>query len=151
METINPSYIPVRRAHRSRHSEVDWDNIELGQYSSDHMLICDYTEGGWQQPEIVPFGPFALLPTSLAFHYGQTIFEGLKAFRTKEGRIHIFRPDKHYERLTRTTERMCMPVISREWFIEGLRRLVELERDWVPAQAGSALYIRPFQIATDTR
>jgi branched-chain amino acid aminotransferase len=151
METINPTYIPVRRAYRSRHSEVDWDNLELGQHNSDHMLVCDYAEGAWQQPEIIPYGAFALLPSSLVFHYGQAIFEGLKAFRTSEGHIHIFRPDKHYERLLKTTERMCMPVISRELFIEGIRRLVGLEKDWVPAQPGAALYIRPFQIATDTR
>lgn len=151
MGIITTSYIPVRRAYRSRHQEVDWNNLELGQYSTDHMLICDFADGAWQQPEIIPFGSFALLPTSLVFHYGQAIFEGLKAYRTKDDKIHIFRPDKHYERLVRTTERMCMPVISRELFIEGIRRLVELERDWIPGQAAGALYIRPFQIATDSR
>ncbi|HVS95167.1 MAG TPA: branched-chain amino acid aminotransferase, partial [Puia sp.] len=91
------------------------------------------------------------LPTSLVFHYGQAIFEGMKAFRTIDGRVHIFRPDKHYERLLKTCERMCMPVVSRELFVNGLRTLLDLERDWVPARPGAALYIRPFQIATDTR
>lgn len=154
METINPTYIPniqIRRATRSRHQEIDWDHLELGQHASDHMLICDYAEGSWQQPEIVPFGSFTLLPTSLVFHYGQNIFEGLKAFRTIDGRIHIFRPDKHYQRMVKTTERMCMPVVSPELFIEGLRRLIQLDQDWVPAKTGASLYIRPFQIATDTR
>jgi len=154
METFGPTLIPdipIRRAYRSRSQEIDWDHLELGQYSSDHMLVCDYAEGSWQQPEIIPFGSFTLLPTSLVFHYGQAIFEGMKAFRTKEGRVHIFRPDKHYQRLVKTAERMCMPVVSRELFTEGLRRLIDLEREWVPAHAGAALYIRPFQIATDTR
>src|SRR5580658_9475615 len=94
--------IPVRRAYHSRLNEVDWSNPELGAYTSDHMLVCDYSDGGWQTAEIQPFGPFTLSPTTLALHYGQTIFEGMKAFRTKDGRIHIFRPDRHYERLTST-------------------------------------------------
>lgn len=151
MESATGIYIPVRRASHSRLEEVDWDNLELGLYNSDHMLVCDYAEGGWSGPEIVPFGPFSLLPTTLAFHYGQTIFEGMKAFRTEDGRISIFRPDKHYERLVRSAGRLCMPVVSQELFREGLRRLVGLEKDWVPGPAGSALYLRPFQIAIDTK
>lgn len=152
METINPTFIPIRRAHRSRHQEIDWthDQLEMGHHTSDHMLICDYADGGWQQAEIIPYGPFTLLPTSLVFHYGQTIFEGMKAFRTTEGRVHIFRPDKHYRRLVKSAERMCMPVVSRELFIEGLRTLIGLDKEWVPGREGSALYIRPFQIATDS-
>ncbi|HXO73659.1 MAG TPA: branched-chain amino acid aminotransferase, partial [Puia sp.] len=130
---------------------IDLNNPELGIYNSDHMLVCDYKEGRWLEPEIIPFGAFSLLPTTLAFHYGQTIFEGMKAFRTEDGRIHIFRPEKHYQRLVRSAARMCMPVVSQEVFIGGLRRLVGLDRDWVPGQAGGALYIRPFQIATDTK
>jgi branched-chain amino acid aminotransferase len=151
METTNIPYIPVSRAFRSRLSDVDWDNLQPGAVFSDHMLVCDYAEGRWQGAEIVPFGPFSLLPTALVFHYGQAIFEGMKAFRPEDDRVHIFRPEKHYERLARTAERLCMPVVAPELFREGLRRLVELERGWVPAQAGSALYLRPFQIATDSR
>jgi branched-chain amino acid aminotransferase len=151
METTSIPYIPVNRAYRSRLSEVDWDNLQPGAVFSDHMLVCDYAEGRWQDAEIVPFGPFSLLPTALVFHYGQAIFEGMKAFRTEDDRVHIFRPEKHYERLVRTAERLCMPVVAPELFREGLRRLVELERGWVPAQAGGALYLRPFQIATESR
>ena len=141
----------MHRAYETGLYDVDWDNLELGRYVTDHMFVCDYTAGSWQQAEILPFGPFSLSPTSLVFHYGQAIFEGMKAFRTEDGRIHIFRPDKHYERLARTAERLCMPVIPQELFTQGLRRLVELEQSWVPGQPGGALYIRPFQIATDTR
>src|ERR1700722_6704022 len=151
METVAAPYVPVNRAYQTRLGEVDWDNLETGRYVSDHMLVCDYTGGKWQQEEIVPYGAFSLPPTSLVFHYGQRIFEGMKAFRTADGRVHIFRPDKHYERLLRTAERLCMPVVGPGLFREGLRRLVELERSWVPSQDGAALYLRPFQIATDTR
>jgi branched-chain amino acid aminotransferase len=151
MSTITAPYIPVSRTYRSRLAEVDWDNLQPGAMCTDHMFICDFADGQWQDAAIVPFGPFSLLPTSLAFHYGQTIFEGMKAFRTEDDRIHIFRPDKHFERMTRTTERLCMPLLPRELFMEALTRLVGLERDWVPAQAGAALYLRPFQIATDNK
>jgi branched-chain amino acid aminotransferase len=151
MEISTGSYIPVNRVYHSRHSEVDWENLQLGTYTSDHMLVCDYSAGRWEQPEIQPFGPFLLSPTTLALHYGQTIFEGMKAFRTEDGRIHIFRADRHYERLERSAERMCMPVPPPDVFHEGLRRLVELEKDWVPGQAGTALYLRPMMIATDTK
>ncbi|GGB13209.1 branched-chain amino acid aminotransferase [Puia dinghuensis] len=151
MDTMMTPYIPVSRAYRSRLSEVDWDNLQPGAVATDHMLICDYAGGRWKDAEIVPFGPFSLSPTSLVFHYGQTIFEGMKAFRTEDDRVHIFRPGKHYQRLVKTAQRLCMPVVAPEIFREGLRRLVELEKDWVPAQPGGALYLRPFQIATDTR
>lgn len=151
MLTTTDFRIAVRRAAQSRLNEVDWDNLELGTYTSDHMLVCDYSNGCWQTPEIVPFGPFELAPTTLALHYGQTVFEGLKAFRTEKGRIHIFRPEKHYERLVRTTKRMCMPAPSPELFIEGLRQLVEIDRDWVPGQQGTSLYLRPMLFATGTK
>src|ERR1700722_17751460 len=151
METLEAPYVPVSRVYESRLEEVDWDDLQMGRYVSDHMLVCDYTEGKWQEAAIMPYGPFSLLPTSLVFHYGQTIFEGMKAFRTADGRVQIFRLHKHYERLVRTAERLCMPVVSPELFREGLRRLVELEQGWVPAQDGGALYLRPFQIATDTK
>jgi len=151
MNYIGDMHIPVRRAVHSRIREVNWDQLELGNYNADHMLVCDYSEGRWFGPEIMPFGPFSLLPTTLAFHYGQTIFEGMKAFRTEDGRVHIFRADKHYDRYVKSAERLCMPAVSSEVFIEGMRRLVQLDREWVPGAAGSALYVRPFQIATDSR
>jgi branched-chain amino acid aminotransferase len=151
METAALPYIPVRRAYETRLYDVDWDNLEMGRYTSDHMLVCDFSDGRWQQLQIVPFGAFSLLPTSLVFHYGQAIFEGMKAFRTENDAIHLFRPDKHYERFAKTAERLCMPVLPADLFREGLRRLVELEQNWVPGQPGGALYIRPFQIATDTK
>jgi branched-chain amino acid aminotransferase len=115
------------------------------------MLVCDYSSETWQAPEILPFGDLTLSPTALCLHYGQTIFEGMKAFRLENGKINIFRSDKHYERFVRSAERMCMPVVSREVFINGLSQLVDLDRDWVPKSEGGALYIRPFIIATEAR
>jgi branched-chain amino acid aminotransferase len=151
MATTTAPHIPVRRASRSRISEVDWHNLELGAAVSDHMLVCDFTDGRWQPAEIQPFGPFSLSPTTLALHYGQTMFEGMKAFRTADDRVHIFRPDRHYERLLKTTERMCMPTPPQELFMEGLRQLVELDKAWVPGQPGTSLYLRPMMFATGTK
>lgn len=143
--------ILIQKTVRSNIQEVDWDNLGFGKYQSDHMLICDYANNDWQAARIVPFGNLSLSPTTLAFHYGQTIFEGMKALRMKDGRINIFRPYKHYERFTLSAERMCMAVISQEIFIEGLHKLIELDGNWVPSQPGSALYIRPFMIATEAK
>ena len=89
MELITPFYIPAHRTTNSRLHEVDWDNLAFGQYNSDHMLVCDYTDGQWQAPQILPFGNFSLSPATLSLHYGQTIFEGMKAFRMEDGRINI--------------------------------------------------------------
>jgi len=151
MSITKSLYIPVQRAYETRLHEVDWDDLEFGKYFTDHMLICDHADDDWREPKIVPFGDLQLSPVALALHYGQTIFEGMKAFRMEDGAVNIFRPYKHYERLSLSAERLCMPVVPQEIFIEGLRRLVELDKAWVPAEAGSALYIRPFMIATEAR
>jgi branched-chain amino acid aminotransferase len=151
MELIPTVQISLRKTRHSRIGEVDWDNLVFGQHTADHMLICDYSDGAWKAAEIEPFGDFTMSPTALCLHYGQTIFEGMKAFRMENGKINIFRPGKHYERLVRSAERMCMPIFPREIFIDGLSRLVDLDRDWVSAKAGCSLYIRPFMIATEAR
>lgn len=151
MSLTKSLYIPVQRVYETRLHEVNWDDLEFGKYFTDHMLICDYADGEWREPQIIPFGDLQLSPVALALHYGQTIFEGMKAFRMEDGAVNIFRPYKHHERLSLSAERLCMPVIPQEIFIEGLRRLVELDKAWVPAEVGSALYIRPFMIATEAR
>lgn len=143
--------IPVHRTRRSRLREADLDNLEFGKYTADHMLVCDHDTGIWHSPMIVPFANLSLSPATLALHYGQTVFEGMKAFRMHNGQINIFRMDRHYERFTRSLERMCMAVPPREIFIEGLMKLVETDKAWVPSAKGSSLYIRPFVYASEAR
>ena len=143
--------IPVRRTTQSGINEVDFENLEFGKYVSDHMLVCDFTNGAWQPPQILPFANLQMSPSTLALHYGQTVFEGMKAFRMDDGRINIFRMERHYERFVRSLERMCMQVLPKEIFIEGLLQLVELDKAWVPSRAGDALYLRPFMIASEAR
>jgi branched-chain amino acid aminotransferase len=143
--------IPVTKVLRSKIDEVDFDNLEFGKYVSDHMLVCDYVHGEWQTPQIVPFEDMQMSPATLALHYGQTIFEGMKAFRMEDGRINIPRIEKHHQRFVQSAERMCMAEIPKDVFVEGLLQLIELDKAWVPSQAGDALYIRPFMYASEAR
>jgi len=149
METMTD--IKVTKTKHSKLSEVDFNNLEFGRYTSDHMLVADFFHGEWGSPQIVPFANLSLSPTSLALHYGQTVFEGMKAFRMQDGKVNIFRIDKHYGRFNRSLKRMCMPVIPYEIFEEGLLQLVEIDNNWVPAQEGSSLYIRPFMYASEAK
>jgi branched-chain amino acid aminotransferase len=143
--------IPVRKAAHSKIHEVDFNNLEFGKYVSDHMLLCDYAHGEWGQPQIVPFANLSLNPSTLALHYGQTVFEGMKAFHMKDGHINIFRIDRHYDRFVKSLERMCMAVPPREIFTEGLIKLIETDKAWVPGQEGASLYLRPFVYASEAR
>jgi branched-chain amino acid aminotransferase len=132
-------------------AEIDFDNLGFGKYVSDHMLVSDFSQGEWDLPQLVPFSNLSLSPASLALHYGQTVFEGMKAFMMEDGRINIFRIEKHYERLVKSLERMCMAIIPREIFVDGLKQLVELDKDWIPRSKGSALYLRPFMYASEAK
>lgn len=126
-------------------------SLPFGKVPTDHMAIAEYAGGAWQNARIEPFSDLSLSPLALCLHYGQTVFEGMKAFRLEDGRISIFRPEKHYDRFAKSLERMCMPVVPYELFIQALDSLIDLDRDWVPEDSDGALYIRPFMIATEAR
>ena len=127
------------------------DNVlGFGRYFTDHMFVMDYTIGeGWHDARIVPYGPIALDPSAMVFHYAQELFEGLKAYRCADGHIQLFRPDKNIERMNNTCRRMCVPEIPMEDALQAIKTLVEYEKDWVPHSEGTSLYIRPFIIATE--
>src|SRR6266700_531353 len=141
----------IQPTKHSRLQEVDFNNLGFGNYMSDHRLMCNYANGEWSTPQITAFTNLSISPTTLALHYGQAVFEGLKAFRMDDGRINIFRIQKHYERLVKSLDRMCMVIVSDEIFTEGMHRLVELDKNWVPAQAGASLYIRPLVFASEAK
>ncbi|HPF66704.1 MAG: branched-chain amino acid aminotransferase [Flavobacteriales bacterium] len=141
--------LAIQRTDRSRLSETDLENIKFGRVFSDHMFVMDYANGEWGAPGIMPFGDLELSPATLVLHYGQTIFEGLKAYRSEKGGVNIFRPQANLARMTRSAERMCMPPIPEELVLDGLRELVDLDRDWIPKGGEASLYIRPFMFATD--
>ncbi len=143
--------IPVTKAARSRIRDVDFKNLEFGKNISDHMFMADYAEGEWQDAKIVPYGNLSLSPAILALHYGQTVFEGMKAFRMQDGRVSVFRVDKHWDRMNKSLERMCMPLIPEDLFTSAIHRLIELDNKWVPNEKDSALYLRPLVFATEAR
>ncbi len=128
----------------------DPDNLKFGTVFTDHMFVMDYDpENGWHDGRIVPYAPIALDPASSVFHYGQEMFEGLKAYKTREGRVQLFRPDMNAKRTNNTNRRMCIPQIDEELYIDAIKALVAVDKDWIPQKPDTALYIRPFIIATD--
>lgn len=139
----------ITKTNKSRINEVDFDNLGFGQFFSDHMLMASYSEGSWQSPRIVPYGNIEISPSLCSLHYGQAIFEGLKAFRTGSGSVNLFRPETYHARLNRSCARLCIPPMDYGFFISGLKELLLLDHAWVPKTRGCSLYIRPFVFATD--
>lgn len=139
--------IDIVRAESSKINSVDFDNLTFGATFTDHMLVCDYRQGQWEKPVIKPYEPFLLDPSAKVFHYGQAIFEGMKAYKDESGAVWLFRPDQNYERFNKSAVRMAMPEVPEDVFLGGLQKLVDLEREWVKYGAGNSLYIRPFMIA----
>jgi branched-chain amino acid aminotransferase len=141
--------IQIEKTTKSRIDEIDLDHLPFGKHFTDHMLEADYKNGEWQNVVIRPFQPLHLSPALAAIHYGQSIFEGIKAYKDRKGHPFIFRPYDNFRRMNSSAERMYMPVIPGEIFIEGMRRLIDLDRDWIPMKNDYSLYIRPFMFASD--
>ena len=141
------SEIDIVKVKTSKISEVDFENLSFGNTFTDHMLVCDFKEGAWQKPVIKPYEPFLIDPSAKVFHYGQAIFEGMKAYKDENDAVWLFRPDQNFDRFNKSAVRMAMPEISEDIFIGGLKAIVDLERDWVKKGLGNTLYIRPFMIA----
>ena len=126
------------------------DKLGFGKVFSDHMFLMNYDEGqGWHDPRVVPYGPIELMPCANVLHYAQEIFEGLKAYRTAEGTVQLFRPTENIARMNNSAARMCIPHIPEDLYLEALKTIVTVDADWVPSEYGTSLYLRPFVIATD--
>ena len=142
--------IKIERTKAPKAKPVDETKLGFGKIFTDHMFLMDYTAGeGWHDPRIVPYAPFQMDPACVVFHYAQELFEGLKAYRTAAGDIQLFRPDCNAQRCQDSSDRMCVPKIPVEDFVQAVEALVNVDRDWVPHTDGASLYIRPFVIATD--
>lgn len=139
----------IRRVEKSRIKKVDLDNPGFGRVFSDHMFEMEYRDGHWQQPEIKPYGPIKITPSLNVLHYGQSVFEGMKAYYVDEETINLFRPEENYERMLRSCDRLCIPKIDKETFLQGLAQLIQLDYRWVPQKEGNSLYIRPLACAFD--
>ncbi|AVB11918.1 branched-chain amino acid aminotransferase [Bacillus velezensis] len=128
----------------------DPHNLAFGRIFTDHMFVMDYDAGqGWYDPRIIPYQSISMDPAAMVYHYGQTVFEGLKAYVTKDQEVLLFRPEKNMERLNQSNDRLCIPLIDEELVLEGLKQLVAIDKDWIPKAEGTSLYIRPFIIATE--
>jgi branched-chain amino acid aminotransferase len=141
--------IRIDKKSQSRIHEVDFDNIAFGREFADHCFIADYINGEWTDFRIQPYGEMTFSPAMLALHYGQTIFEGMKAYRNDDGKVMMFRPMDNFARLNKSAKRMCMPTIPQSLMMDALQELLKIDKDWVPKRKDSSLYIRPFMFATD--
>ena len=141
--------IRIEQAQHSKIGDVDFDDIIFGKQFTDHMYICDYKDGKWGNARIQPYGDLSLSPSLSALHYGQSIFEGMKAYKSPQGEPLFFRPEENWSRLNKSAERMCMPSLPKDIFMRGLKKLISMDQDWIPSKEGSSLYIRPFMFATD--
>jgi branched-chain amino acid aminotransferase len=142
------SQIEIKHIEKSKIATVDFNNLPFGSVFSDHMLTCTFKEGKWQDPIIEPYAPISLDPSAKIFHYGQSIFEGMKAYKDTEGNTLLFRPLENCKRLNKSAERLVIPQIPEETFMSGLKALLKLDEAWIPTNDGSSLYIRPFMFAS---
>ena len=141
--------IEIQKVGKSKISQVDFSNLPFGKVFTDHMFVADYREGAWGRFRIIPYGNIQVSPGTPAIHYGQSIFEGLKAHRGPGRDALVFRPRDNWKRLNVSGERMCMPRLPEEVFMEGLASLIDLEREWIPRTEGGSLYIRPFLFSAE--
>ncbi|MBT9189993.1 branched-chain amino acid aminotransferase [Zobellia russellii] len=140
--------ISIEKVKESKIEQVDFNNLAFGSVFTDHMLVCDYKNGAWETPKITPYQPISLDPSAKIFHYGQSIFEGMKAYKDDNNKTWLFRPLENFKRLNISAKRMAIPELPEEFFMEGLKALLELEEKWIPQTEGSSMYIRPFMFAS---
>nr|WP_314895624.1 branched-chain amino acid aminotransferase [uncultured Flavobacterium sp.] len=150
MSTTQTSKIEIIKASTSKINEVDFENLSFGSVFTDHLFECDFKNGEWQKPVIKPYAPFLLDPSTRVFHYGQAIFEGMKAYKDDNNDIWLFRPDENYNRFNKSAVRMAMPEVPEDVFMNGLNQLLQLDEAWIKKGKGNSMYIRPFMIATGT-
>lgn len=139
----------ITKAERSKLHDINLENIPFGKYFTDHMLEVDFEGGEWKTVEIKPYQPLLMAPSLAAIHYGQSIFEGIKAYKNSKGEASIFRPQDNFRRFNKSAERMQMPQVPEEIFMEGMRKLIKLDSNWIPAKEDHSLYIRPFMFSSD--
>ncbi len=139
----------IQKTTNPRISTFDPNNFSFGNTFADHMVICEYENGKWGETKVVPYGPLAFSPAMMGVNYGQACFEGMKAYKDKDGEVFLFRPEKNFERINKSAKRLAMPEITEEMFLNGLKVLTDLDRDWIPHGEGMSLYIRPLIFATE--
>ncbi|MDO9261458.1 MAG: branched-chain amino acid aminotransferase [Flavobacteriaceae bacterium] len=149
MNTNISTKIDIEKIEKSRISEVDFENLVFGSTFTDHMFECDFVDGEWQTPKIRPYQPLVIQPSAKVFHYGQAVFEGMKAYKDDEGRVWLFRPEQNQKRINISAKRMAIPEFPEEYFMDGLITLLKMDHEWIKPGDGNSLYIRPFVMATE--
>jgi branched-chain amino acid aminotransferase len=145
----NTQNIILEKIAKSKINQVDFDNLAFGSVFTDHMFECDFRDGEWQTPTIKPYGPISLDPTAKVFHYGQAVFEGMKAYKADDDTIWMFRPDENQKRINISAARLQIPEFPKELFYEGLETLLKIDREWIKKGEGNSIYIRPFVFASE--
>ena len=141
--------LTIERRKESKLPQVDFSNLVFGKVFSDHMFLADNKNGKWLDPQIIPYQALPYEPSAKVFHYGQAVFEGMKSYKDKNGNVFLFRPEENFKRINNSAKRLGMPEIPKEYFMEGLKNLVKLDKDWIPTGEGESLYLRPVYIATE--
>ncbi|AYO57764.1 branched chain amino acid aminotransferase [Chryseobacterium sp. 6424] len=139
----------IEKSTQPRISSFDPENFSFGNTFIDHMIICEYDNGAWGEVKLVPYGALPFSPAMMGINYGQACFEGMKAYKDKDGQVFMFRPEKNFERINKSAKRLAMPEVTKEMFIDGLKALIDIDRAWIPQGEGMSLYIRPLIFATE--
>tara|TARA_B100000795_G_scaffold223221_1_gene178323 strand:- start:82 stop:1152 length:1071 start_codon:yes stop_codon:yes gene_type:complete len=149
MSKIKTKELHIEKVATSRIHDVDFNDLVFGKTFTDHMFECDYKDGAWQNPTIKPYGPMMMSPAAKVFHYGQAVFEGMKAYKDDTDNVFLFRPDQNIERINKSSKRMAIPEFPEDVFLDALHTLVAMDKDWIQKGEGNSLYLRPFAIATE--
>ncbi|WP_299114928.1 branched-chain amino acid aminotransferase [uncultured Winogradskyella sp.] len=149
MNTTTSYEIDLVKANTSKINSVDFENLTFGRVFTDHMFVCDFKDGRWQKPQIMPYQAMTFEPSARVFHYGQAVFEGMKAYKDDNGKVFLFRPEQNFERINKSAARMAIPEFPKEYFFKGLETLLNLDTEWIKPGLDNSLYLRPFVIATE--
>lgn len=149
MTKVAINEIDIVKSEKTKIHNVDFNNIDFGRTFTDHMFVCDYVDGNWQQPKITPYQAMTFEPSARVFHYGQAVFEGMKAYKDDAGKVWLFRPEDNHSRINKSASRLAIPEFPKEYFLNGLTTLLNLDTAWIKPGVGNSLYIRPFVIATE--
>jgi branched-chain amino acid aminotransferase len=149
MSLTQSTSLTIEKSNATRIAQVDFDNLTFGTVFTDHMFECDFKDGKWHSPTIKPYGPLTIYPSAKVFHYGQAVFEGMKAYKDDSGSVFLFRPMENLKRINKSSARLAIPEFPEDWFFEALNKLFELDHEWVKKGEGNSVYIRPFVIATE--
>lgn len=149
MDTITTKKLDIQKVATSRIHDVDFTNLVFGKTFTDHMFECDFKDGSWQTPTIKPYGPMMMSPAAKVFHYGQAVFEGMKAYKDDNDDVFLFRPNQNIERINKSSKRMAIPEFPVDVFMNALHTLVGMDKDWIQKGEGNSLYLRPFAVATE--